>query len=215
MILAWRRENLARLNSLLGLGSRAKVELELPEGEFPAVAKADRERLLARPDLAVALAEYKVADGMFRQAVKEQYPQLLAGGELGFGGGAGPIVGITLPLGASKRAKAAHERREAARLALEAALLDAEREAVASAALWEAADLAARAHTAHFAASSKDYEAALARLDVEPDAFAPTARTAVETMMAAMERREWAVEAARLKVRYAESYGWPAAGEVR
>ncbi|MHC4958957.1 MAG: TolC family protein [Planctomycetota bacterium] len=215
MISAWRRENLARLNSLLGLGNRAKVELTLPEGDFPALEGADRERLLVRPDLAVALAEYRVADGMFRQAVKEQYPQLLVGGELGFGGGGGPIAGFTLPIGASKRAKAANERREAARLALESALLDAEREAVASAALYQAADLTAQAHAAHFVASTRDYEAALARLDLEPDAFAPTARTAVETMMAAMERREAAVDAARLKVRYAESYGWPAAGEVR
>jgi len=215
MLVAWRQANVAWLKSLLGLGSRAQLELTLPDGEFPAMPEGSRERLLGRPDLAVMLAEYYTADARFKQAVREQYPSLLIGGELTYSGGGGAIVGFKIPVGASKRARAEGERREAARLAVEDALLSAEREGVALGAEYVSAAANARAHVAHLDASLQDYAASRQRLDVEPDAFRLTARRAVEAMRAATERREAVVAAARARVRFAEAYGWPRTGELR
>jgi len=216
MIAAERRANGAWLRSLLGLGSGPELDLSLPEGAFPQMPEPSRERLLDRPDLAVLLGRYKAADAAFKMAVREQYPSILVGGELTYGGNeGGGIFALRIPVGASRRARAAGERREGARLAIEAALLQAERQGTARGAEYVAAEANARAHRAAFAASTLDYASALHRIDIEPDAFGATARIAVETLRAAGERREAVVLEARARVRYAEAFGWPRTGEVR
>ncbi|MDH3591328.1 MAG: hypothetical protein OER88_05590, partial [Planctomycetota bacterium] len=167
-VAAQREANLAHVRELLGLGSAAPVELVLPED--PAFATVRDARVIDRPDLARVLAAYYTADAEFRRAVIEQYPTLELGGEIAWNGsGSGGLVALRIPLGAAEPARAAGERREAARIAVEAALLQAQREAAVHAAQLRAADARAVAFGKRAVAATALYEAALARLDVFPD----------------------------------------------
>jgi len=223
--------NLARLRRLLGLSGDAPLSVSLPPAPFPSLPEASRERLLKRPDLAVALARYGVADAELREAVRRQYPSLeigpvyadMGGGAGSHGGGVavgggspwGAFVQVRIPVGASKQARAAQERREAARRAVEAALLAAEEEATAREADLRAAVARAKADEAEAEAMARELSVAAARLEVEGEAFGDTAWRAATAVSAAAAARESAVTAARARVAYAAAYGWPRPEEVR
>ncbi len=215
-ISAERTANLARLRRLLGLGADAPLAVSLPPGPFPSIPEASRERLLKRPDLALALARYDVADAEFREAVRMQYPSIEIGPAYRWdGSGWGALAELRVPIGASKQARAAEERREAARHAVEAALLAAEEEAATREAELRAAIARAKAAGAEADAMAREYEAATARLEVEGDAFGEAAWRAATAVAAAAEARESAVLEARARVAYAAAYGWPRPEDVR
>ncbi len=215
---AERVRNVARLRRLLGLPADAAISVSLPPAPFPSLPEASRERLLGRPDLAVALARYGVADAELREAVRRQYPSLELGPVYSYMVGGSPwgaFVQVRIPVGASKQARAAQERREAARRAVEAALLAAEEEATAREADLRAAVARAKADEAEAEAMTRELSAATARLEVEGDAFGDAAWRAATAVSAAAAARESAVGAARARIAYAAAYGWPRPEEVR
>jgi hypothetical protein len=229
-ISAGRASNLARLRRLLGLAAGAPLRLSLPPAPFPSLPEPSRGRLLSRPDLAVALASYGVADAEFREAVRRQYPSLEIGAayvDADGGSGAGHaavtvdgaawgiLAQVRIPVGASKQARAAAERREAARHAVEQALLEAEEQATSREAAYRAAVARAKADAAEAEAMKREYAAASARLAVEGDAFGDAAWRAATAVAAAAGARESEVAAARARVAYAAAYGWPRPEEVR
>jgi hypothetical protein len=213
---AEREANLARLRALLGLGSGARLELVLPEGAFPALPEPTRRNLLQRPDLAVALARYKTADAALKKAVADQYPSIVIGGTLEFDGTHfGGVGAIRVPLGAGKPARAAIERREAARLQVEAVLLQAQQEAGERAAEYDAAQARAAATAAAAQVTASALRSSLVRLEVTPDAFRDAAQNANKAVFAAGLAREAAVQEARARVGLASAYGWPFPEEIR
>ena len=204
-VVALRVENAARLRMLLGVGPQARLEIVTPEErEFPPLPQA--RDVMARPDLAVALARYTVADAEFRAAVYDQYPTF----------GLGPVYNwnllrwglllpMRIPVGAAGPARAAGLRREAARLKVEEVLIAAQQDAVASRARfdWTAAqDTAARTGAD---AAAMDLRFALVHLEVTPDAFGHLAKAAPE----AVERM------ARARTALAQAYAWPHTEVVR
>ncbi len=213
---AERRSNLAYFRHLLGLDRDAPVELLLPDEEFPPLPEATRENFLRRPDLAVALARYKLADAEFRRAVADQYPSLSLGSEITWtGGGVAGLVGVRVPLGASRPARAAGETREAARIDVEAALLIAQQDAVEAEEAFESGTVRARAAALGAQGMATMYEAAATRLELEPDGFEMAADVAGRAVGEAVMAREAAVEAARARVRRARAYGWPFPEELQ
>ncbi len=213
---AERVANLARLRRLMGLGADAMLAVSLPPAPFPSLPEASRERLLKRADLAVALSRYAVADAEFREAVLRQYPSIEIGPAFRWDGtGWGGLAELRVPVGASRQARAAEERREAARSSVEAALLAAEEEAAAREAELRAAVARAKAKAAEADATARAYAAASARLEVEGDAFGEAAFQASMAVAAAAGARESAVAEARARIAYAAAYGWPRPEEVR
>jgi cobalt-zinc-cadmium efflux system outer membrane protein len=208
---ALRKENAARLRALLGVGPGAALALVPPAEGFPDAP----DRLLDRPDLALAVARYRTADAEFRRAVVEQYPSLAAGPEIALRAGeVSGLVELKIPIGASRSARAASERREARRAEVEAALLAARRDAEEGAAAFEAAAARARAASASASAMASAFRAAKARLEVEPDAFEAMADLAGRAVAESAMAREAAVEAAQARVRLARARGWPAREEA-
>ena len=215
-VAAERRANFARLRRLLALGPQAELELVLPVGDFPALPEPKRENLLRRPDLAVALARYKTADAALRKAVADQYPSIVIGGTLEFDGGdLGGLGAIRVPLGADKPARAAIERREAARLQVEAVLLQAQQEAGERAAQYEAARARADATAVAAQVTAAALRSSVVRLEVESDAFREAAQNANKAVFTAGLAREAALEEARARVGLAAAYGWPFPEEIR
>ncbi|MCZ6788279.1 MAG: hypothetical protein O7E54_14055 [Planctomycetota bacterium] len=205
-----RRENLARLRYLLALGPAAELDLVLPEGPFPALPEPTRSRLLSRPELAVMLARYRTADAEFRQAVVEQYPRFVVGGELPLNPpGAGAIVALKIPIGASARARAAGARREAARLAIEEALLRAQHDAEKRTAALEASKARSFSTARSATAASDRLRTSLVRLELDPDSFGAAAEAALRAVRVSARAREAAVAEGRDRVSYVEAYGWP------
>ncbi|MEM8886205.1 MAG: hypothetical protein AAGD14_19250 [Planctomycetota bacterium] len=203
-----RAENRARLCELLGVRPSAALTMLLPEGAFPPVP--DRGDLFARPDLAVALARYRVADREFRAAVLDQYPVV----------GIGPVfnwdivrwglfIPTRIPGGADGPARAAGKRREAARFAVEAALLRAEREVAERRAAFVRFE--AEAHAAQLGAKTAaiDLHSALVHLEVTPDAFDHLARAGPEAVERLSMSRHAGLAAVRARVRYAKAWAWP------
>jgi hypothetical protein len=225
---AERAANLARLRRLMGLPAGAELALTLPPAPFPSLPEWGRERLLKRPDLAVALARYGVADAELREAVRKQYPSLEIGVAYSDSGGGGAhavvpmdaspwgaLVQVRIPVGASKQARAAEERREAARLSVEAALLVAAEEAHARDAELRAAVAKADATEAEAAAMALEAAAASARLEVELHGFEDAAWRAALAIAAESGARERAVAEARARIAYASAYGWPLPEDLR
>jgi len=206
----------AELASLLGLAPTTALQLNLEEMPDTPI-EGDRDRLLSRPELDVAGARYAVADAAFREAVVRQYPTLELGPSFHW-----PLstwtgfADVRVPFGADKPARAAEARRDAARHAFDAALIDAlaEAESVtaehAAAAAWEAAQLQS-ARTADV-----DYDVERTRLDVDArpslSRLAGAARRAVH---AARERRMAETNERRVRVMRAGVYGWPRSEDVR
>lgn len=213
---AERVSNLARLRRLMGLPAGAELSLSLPPSPFPSLPEWGRERLLRRPDLAVALARYGTSDAELREAVRAQYPSIEIGPAFRWnGGGWGGFAELRVPVGASRQARAAEERREAARRSVEAALLAAEEEAHARDAELRGATAKASARAAEAEAMAKEYAAASARLEVDGDAFGDVAWRAATAVAAEAEAREAAVAEARARIAYASAYGWPLPEDLR
>lgn len=208
---AMRLTNRAALAEQLGLPAGTPLELVPLRGDELGAGR--RDTVLQRPDLALAAARYRVADAEFRAAVRDQYPSLMVGPEIPLRGDPLQAMAILkLPLGASGRAAAAGERREAARADLAAAWLAADREVAATRAEAAAAAASADAAAAGYRASASAYRAAATAVTVDPDpaAFAMATDAAGMLVRDAMERRTAAVGAARALVRAAVAAGWPA-----
>jgi outer membrane protein TolC len=210
MLAGERAAVLADLCRSLGLRADAPVEPVLPDADFPALPPATDAQLLRRADLALALARYHAADAAFRSAVAAQYPSLMIGPDLAVGPGTVEAMAVLrLPLGAAGPARAAEQRRDAARHRLATDVLAASAQAHA---LWrehEAAEQRARATAASAAASRAALDAATAALAVEVDAFEPLVERAQMALRDAMEHRQAAVAAARHRVAKARAWGWP------
>jgi hypothetical protein len=202
---------LAELRTLLGLPPGAALTLAPVEATFPELPPSDEAALLRRPDLAQALARYRVADAEFRLAVAEQYPSLQLGPEIPFvAGGVDVMAVLRLPIGADARAHAAKERREAARARVVAALRGASNEADAALRHHGASEQRAVATAAMAAASASALAAAQAELLTDGEAFERVANAAQMAMREAMDRREAVVANARARVQHAMTWGWPA-----
>jgi len=206
--------NRADLRRLLGAGSAARLALiALDEPDPPVPAEGDA-RLFERPDLAVALARHAKADAALRLAVADQYPSLRLGGEFNLDApGSGWLVRVRIPLGAHRRAKAAEARREAARLDVEAALLEARNDAVARTAAYWTAETAADAARAAKDASYRLAEVALVRLENDGDGFRQAVEANAARITRSAEARRAQIAAARARVRLAEAYAWPLVAE--
>ena len=210
-----RRENLARLRRLLGASASARVEVVVPDGsEFPPLP--ERGNLLARPDLAAALGRYHVADAEFRAAVLDQYPVIGVGPAFNWDLVRwGLFLPARIPVGAAGPARAAAKRREAARLAVEEALLRAQEDASASRARFARTAALEHAARAGADAAEKDLRYALAHLEVSPDAFVHVARAAPDAIERMSRVRTAAIESARARVALARAYAWPHTEEQR
>jgi len=210
-----RRENVARLRRLLGASGTAPVELVVPEeADFPPLP--EQGDLFARPDLAAALGRYHVADAEFRAAVLDQYPVVAVGPVFNWDIVRwGLFLPARIPVGAAGPARAAAKRREAARLAVEDALLRAQEDAARSRARfeWTAAQESAARAGAH--AAKQDLLAALVHIEVSPDAFWHLAKAAPDAVERMAMVRTAAIAAARARVALARAYAWPHTGGVR
>src|SRR5262245_17414566 len=116
---------------LLGVSPDAAFAVAPPPAPWPPLVAADGTALVAaRADLQRRLAEYETADAELRKAIAAQIPGLtltpgLAADPVSFFG----HVGVRLPLGAPREARAAEHARDAVRHEGEAAVLDAPAEA--------------------------------------------------------------------------------------
>ncbi|MHC4407704.1 MAG: TolC family protein, partial [Planctomycetota bacterium] len=209
---ALRAENFAGLRVLLGVRSSANLSVELPEGDFPPLP-VDGD-LMIRPDLAVALARYRVADREFRAAVLDQYPVIAVGPVFNWDVLRwGVFLPARIPVGAAGPAKAAGKRREAARIAVEAALLRAEEDGTRSRHRFERTNAQAKAAKIGARTSAADLKSALVHLEVTPDAFGHLSSAAPEAIERLAKARSAKLEAARARVAYARAYAWPHSGE--
>ncbi len=218
MIAAERDTNRARLRELMGLPAGA--ECRFAPGDDPAFGDLQHsgEAVLGRPDLALATAEFRVADAAFALAVAEQYPSLRVGPDIPMRRGLGVVESLWLarvPFATGGAAEAAHERREAARSRLLAAWLRADNEAVAADRALSAARAADDAATTALAASMQALAIGKAAIRVEEDAFDKVAEAAAMVARDAMERRVAAVARARAEVARAVALGWPASSQGR
>jgi outer membrane protein TolC len=207
------RDQLARLRHLLGLPATAALDVQTDE---PSVeVRGDDRELLARPDLALAVARFEVADRDFRKAVTDQYPSFQIGPNVSLRGDPLRAMGmLNIPFAMHGLAAAARDRREAARHDVEDALLEARREA--SVARDELQTAAANRDAARSALTARQtaFDAARAALEVEPDAFQPFARAASEYLQAIAEHRRASSAHAVATVRFATAHGWPRVPET-
>lgn len=203
-------DNLARLRELLGLPGNAALQLTpLPDAWLRQPDGRDSE-LLTRPDLAVAVARFRVADRKFRQAVAEQYPTLRLGPNISLIDAPLRAMGMLfVPVAMHGRAKAAQQQREAMRVQLEAAYLAAHREASLREQQLVASAARAAATRLSLQASVGTLDAARTAFEVELSAFGPFSNAAVMVMRNTMEHRRAAIDHARAMVRRAKAWGWP------
>ena len=205
--------NRAALRGLLGLPAGTPVEFAASESELLRQPEATEGAVLARPDLALAVARFRTADAEFRAAVADQYPSLMLGPEFPLRGGPLEAMAILrVPIGMAGRAEAAREQREAARATLAATYVQAsngaskaERELAASAAGETAAALSLRA-------STRDLATARVALQVEIESFERFAKAAAMVVRDTMEHRAASAALVRARVQRAVAFGWPLAG---
>ncbi len=210
MLAAEREALLGELRTDLGVVATAAVEpAALPDALLP--PPGDDADVLRRPDLALAVAQYRVADAEFRAAVADQWPSLMLGPDIPLRGGAlDAMARLRLPLGAASRATAAKARRDAARAGAATALIAADNEVHTMRQQALASAARAAATTQMTTASAAALAAAEVALAVEPDAFEPLVERAQQALRDAMEHRQAVVVAARARVRAAVAAGWPA-----
>lgn len=202
----------AELCTLLGAPESVALTLAPVAAAFPDLPPQDDEHLLQRPDLALALADYRTADAEFRAAVAAQYPSLMLGPDVPLRGGVVDAMAILrLPIGAGAPAEAAKERRAAARARVVAAVIDAANTAADAGRQHAAAAQRALAATASAQASAGALAAARAAVAVEVDAYEQLVDRAQMAVREAMERRAAVVAAGRARVQLAIAYGWPQA----
>jgi outer membrane protein TolC len=205
--------NRAALRNLLGLPAGTPVELAPSDAEPLRQPQATDGAVLARPDLALATARFRVADAEFRAAVADQYPSLMLGPEFPLRGDPLELMAILrVPIGMAGRAEAARERREAARATLASAYVQAsngactaERELAAAAAGETGAALSLRA-------STRELATARIALQVEIEGFDRYAKAAAMVVRDTMERRAATTAHVRARVQRAVAYGWPLTG---
>jgi hypothetical protein len=196
--------NRAALRNLLGLPAGTHVELAPSDAEPLRQPQGTDGAVLARPDLALATARFRVADAEFRAAVADQYPSLMLGPEFPLRGDPLELMAILrVPIGMAGRAEAARERREAARATLASAYVQAsngactaERELAAAAAGETGAALSLRA-------STKELATARVALQVEIEGFDRYAKAAAMVVRDTMERRAATTAHVRARVQRA------------
>jgi hypothetical protein len=205
-----RHDSEARLRQLLGLPRSASITMQgMPDDWLLQPSGSDPE-LLSRPDLALSTAKFEVADAKFRKAVAEQYPSFQIGPNFSLRGD--PLRGmgmLRIPIGMHGHAEAARESREAARLDLESAFLQARREASLNEENLLAASTLSEATGSALQASATAFEAARGAIEVEVDAFSDFANTARMVMRDTSEHRRASVANARATIRRAVAFGWP------
>ena len=208
-----RRENRAEYRRLLGVRSTAAIGFILPEGEFPPLPAQNDLRL--RPDLAVALARYRVADREFRAAVLDQYPVVSIGPVFNWDLVSwGLFLPTRIPVGAAGPARAAGKRREAARMAVADTFLRAEEDGESSRARFERTASESTAAAIGAQAAAADLRFALVHLEVTPDAFPHLSRSAPEAVERMIRARVAEIAAVEARVAYARAYAWPTSEEV-
>ena len=212
---ALRADNRARLLRLLGASPGAHIEIVVPEeAEFPPIAQSPD--LLARPDLAVAYARYQVADAEFRAAVLDQYPIIAIGPVFNWDLMKwGALFPTRIPVGAGDPARAAGKRREAARFAVEEALLSAREDAARRRAQFDRWTTEDRAAQSGARMAEADLRAAIVHIEIEPDAFSHVARAAPDAVERMVRARTVSLAAARARVELARAYAWPHAEVAR
>ena len=206
---AERARNLTLFRRLVGLPMSADA-LILPTMFAQAPDHRDV-AILARPDLKLATARFRFADATFREAVAAQYPAVQIGPEFLFTGD--PLEWMSVlhvPIGAAGRAEAAGLRREAARAELEAAFLEASREARDAELAIAAAEAEAAAARAAMTASREQLAAALTAVDVDVDAFAQVAHVAATAVRDTTRRRMAEITRRRALHDLDVAHGWPA-----
>ncbi len=198
-----------RLSLLRLLGASPLAEIEIATAPWPEPPAPEwRSILKARADLQRQLASYEVAEGVFRRAVAEQYPALVISPSVGgdpkglFG-----AVGIALPVGASKKARAAESARDAARLELQGAVLDAVRDAEVARHDAAAAASGLAAARARRAAQEEILRTALAELEGRSGSFLDVVFAVEGLIDAATSEREAAIDEARARVKAARDAG--------
>ena len=205
--------NRATLRNLLGLPAGATVEFAATDAVLLQQPEATDAAVLARPDLALATARFRVADAEFRAAVRDQYPALMLGPDIPLSGGSLETMAILrLPIGMAGRAEAARERREAARATLAAAYVQASNAASQAERGLAAAAAGETASSLTLRASTRDLATARLALQVEIDAFDRFARAAAMVVRDTMEHRAATQALVRARMQRAVSYGWPLAG---
>lgn len=206
---AEREANRARLRELLGLPATAEVTFAT-DGRLPIAQPTGTDAILGRPDLAVATAEFRVADAEFRRAVADQYPSLQLGPDIALKGDMLDVMAVVrLPIGASGPAAAAGERRDAARARLAAAWLRADNEASSAERMLAAARAIDDATAAGLQASLRALTVGKVAAQVDDDGFERLADAAAMVARDATERREAAVSRARAEINRATAFGWP------
>ena len=205
-----RSDNLARLRELLGLPDHAELAITASSDDWLQQPDGTASELVARPDLSLAATRFQVADAEFYQAVTEQYPSLQLGPNISLiGNPMRAMAVLQVPIGMHGLAEAARERREATRADLEAAFLQAKREASLSDQQLLATQAVTAATAAGLAASTTAFDAARASIEVEVDAFAKFADAATMVMRNTMEHRSAVLAHVRAEVQRAVAYGWP------
>ncbi|MEZ6038787.1 MAG: hypothetical protein R3F29_15005 [Planctomycetota bacterium] len=205
-----RERNLAKLRYLLGLPRGATIVCApLPPDHLQQPA-GDDASLRMRPDLRLAVERYRTADAAFRVAVWEQYPMPMLGPDIMLGGGPLQWMGmLRWPLLQQGIARAAGERRDAARATLEDALLEAHRGATDAELALTAAQATVAATGAARDAALQALDAAKAALEVQGDAFDRFAEAAAMSLRETMEHRVATERAARAATQRAMAFGWP------
>lgn len=136
------------VKSLMGLLAEAQVRLNLslPQGDFPPDLAADRRRqmLAHHPDVLAAKRQYEVAERSLELEIRRQYPDLTIGGGFGTEDGTERILGglgIPIPLfNANRQAIAeATAQRNATRAAAEAMVESLTASLARAEASWSAA----------------------------------------------------------------------------
>lgn len=209
-----------RIVQLVGAAPGADIEPIGANATWPAVAEADRDRLvLARGDLQRLLANWVVADKAYRFAIKRQLPNLI----LGIGGNADlqvpmQLVRLELPLDAPAEARARDQARTVAFYELEAGVLDALHDAEARRLELEAASARRDGARERRMAANALLSAERALLETNPAALDRVVFVAGRAVDAARQQREAVVQQARARVRAARAAGWPTpelVGEAR
>lgn len=203
-------DNRARLRELLGLPDHAALTITtMPESwlQQPGGTAAE---LLSRPDLLLAAARFEVADRDFRKAVSDQYPSLQIGPNISLVGDPLRAMGmLKIPFAMDGLARAARERREAARANLEAAFLAATRDATTSEERFATAKAVADAAAMALQANAAALAASRIAIEVELHAFGSFSSAAGMVMRNTMEHRRAVIEMARATVQRARAFGWP------
>ncbi|HEX6810472.1 MAG TPA: hypothetical protein VF384_02510, partial [Planctomycetota bacterium] len=206
--------NRAALRYLLGLPAGTPVDFAASDAELLRQPEANDAAVLARPDLALATARFRVADAEFRAAVADQYPSLMLGPEFPLRGGTLEAMAILrVPVGMAGRAEAARERREAARATLAAAWLQASNGASTAERNLAAAAAGETGTSLSLRASTKDLTTARLALQVEIEGFERFAKAATMIVRDTMEHRAATTAHVRARVQRAVAYGWPLAGD--